>query len=33
MLKMHEEIVVHVDLKFGPMEPSHQARSRAAGPM
>jgi hypothetical protein len=33
MLKMQEEIVVHVDLMFGAMEPSHQARRRAAGPM
>jgi polyisoprenoid-binding protein YceI len=33
MLKMHEEIVVHVDLMFGAMEPAHQARRRAAPPM
>lgn len=26
MLTMHEEIVVHVDLMFVVMEPSHQAR-------
>jgi polyisoprenoid-binding protein YceI len=26
MLKMDEKIVVHVDLTFGPMRPSHQAR-------
>jgi polyisoprenoid-binding protein YceI len=25
MLKMHEEIVIHVDLTFGPMKPSQQA--------
>ena len=26
MLKMHEKIVVHVDLTFGPAQPAHQAR-------
>jgi hypothetical protein len=25
MLKMYEQIVIHVDLTFGPTEPSHQA--------
>jgi hypothetical protein len=25
MLKMHEKIVVHVDLTFGPVKSSHQA--------